>query len=144
MTRTDVMASSRPRNADAASTGRRGLRGMRGLLALPLLVLLVLAVLLPSAALAATESATEKKQLCTYNCAPEKNKEGEKEKTVTPAPKAQEDEDEPVVEQPRAEESSLPFTGFDLTWTVLGGLALVGVGASIVVVQRRQGSRGEG
>jgi hypothetical protein len=42
----------------------------------------------------------------------------------------------PTTTTPKA--SSLPFTGFDLRWTVGGGLLLVGMGFSIVTMQRRQ------
>jgi uncharacterized surface anchored protein len=37
----------------------------------------------------------------------------------------------------KATASTLPFTGFDLRWTVGMGLLLVGAGFSIVTVQRR-------
>jgi hypothetical protein len=37
-----------------------------------------------------------------------------------------------------AKAGSLPFTGFDLRWTVGGGLLLVCAGGSIMVMQRRQ------
>jgi hypothetical protein len=37
-----------------------------------------------------------------------------------------------------AKASTLPFTGFNLTWTVGGGLILVCAGGSIMVMQRRQ------
>jgi len=33
--------------------------------------------------------------------------------------------------------STLPFTGFNLTWTVGGGLLLIAAGGSIMVMQRR-------
>jgi cytoskeletal protein RodZ len=34
--------------------------------------------------------------------------------------------------------STLPFTGFDLRWTIGGGLLLIGAGFSLVMVERRQ------
>ena len=34
--------------------------------------------------------------------------------------------------------TTLPFTGFDLRWAVGGGLLLIGAGASLVLVDRRQ------
>jgi hypothetical protein len=37
-----------------------------------------------------------------------------------------------------AKASTLPFTGFDLRWTVGAGLLLVCAGGSIMVMQRRQ------
>jgi hypothetical protein len=32
----------------------------------------------------------------------------------------------------------LPFTGFDLRWTIGGGVLLIAMGFSIVTAQRRQ------
>jgi hypothetical protein len=40
--------------------------------------------------------------------------------------------------QPAKASATLPFTGFDLRWTVGAGLLLVGAGGSIMVMQRRQ------
>jgi hypothetical protein len=56
MTRTDVMASSRPRTAGAANT--KASRAMRRLMALPAVLLLGMALLAPGSALAASESNT--------------------------------------------------------------------------------------
>jgi hypothetical protein len=41
-----------------------------------------------------------------------------------------------------AKASTLPFTGFDLRWTVGGGLLLVCAGGSIMVMQRRRRDTG--
>lgn len=41
-----------------------------------------------------------------------------------------------------AKAKTLPFTGLDLRWVTLGGLLLVGMGMSIMVVQRRRQSAG--
>lgn len=35
-----------------------------------------------------------------------------------------------------AKATTLPFTGLDLRWVILGGVLLVGMGMSIVIVQR--------
>jgi hypothetical protein len=40
--------------------------------------------------------------------------------------------------QPAKASGTLPFTGFDLTWSVGAGLLLIGAGGSILVMQRRQ------
>ena len=56
MTRTDVMASSRPRNLGAAPSGTGSSTILRGLRALSIALLLALAVLLPSTAVAAEPS----------------------------------------------------------------------------------------
>jgi hypothetical protein len=37
----------------------------------------------------------------------------------------------------------LPFTGFDLRWTIGGGVLLIAMGLSLVTAQRRQ-RRGTG
>jgi uncharacterized membrane protein len=44
--------------------------------------------------------------------------------------------------EPTAKASTLPFTGFDLRWTIGAGVLLLAMGLSIVMVQRRQ-RRGE-
>ncbi|HST34106.1 MAG TPA: hypothetical protein VLJ80_11390 [Solirubrobacteraceae bacterium] len=44
--------------------------------------------------------------------------------------------------EPTAKASTLPFTGFDLRWTIGAGVLLLAMGLSIVTVQRRQ-RRGE-
>lgn len=41
-------------------------------------------------------------------------------------------------EKAKAKASTLPFTGFDLRWSVGIGVLLMGAGLSIVAVQRRQ------
>jgi uncharacterized membrane protein len=44
--------------------------------------------------------------------------------------------------EPTAKASTLPFTGFDLRWTIGAGVLLLAMGLSIMTVQRRQ-RRGE-
>jgi len=44
---------------------------------------------------------------------------------------------------PTAKASTLPFTGFDLRWTVGAGVLLLAMGFSIVTAQRRQGRKTE-
>lgn len=41
-----------------------------------------------------------------------------------------------------AKAKTLPFTGLDLRWITIGGLLLVGMGTSIMVVQRRRHGTG--
>src|SRR5277367_6567266 len=65
MTRTDVMASSRPHTTVGAASTRRGLpRALRTLVALPVGLLLSVALVAPTSALAAETGATG------YNQAP--------------------------------------------------------------------------
>jgi cell division septation protein DedD len=140
MTRTDVMASSRPRTVGAGRI-RRGAPGvMRRLAVLP--VLLALALALPGAALATESSSSGYKQtpnVPTSGTSP--SKESSKPTSST-APKS---EVAPAKSSatPEAKASTLPFTGFDLRWSIAIGLLLIGAGASIMTMQRRQrhGSR---
>lgn len=126
MTRSDVMASSRPRTAGA------GVRSFpRRILAIVALLALATALLAPAAALAGETSG--------YNQEPNKPKTGTSPSKETKAetPKA---ETEPTTATAPATEkaSTLPYTGFDLRWDVAIGAVLMAAGASIVVVQRRQ------
>ena len=58
------------------------------------------------------------------------------EKTTAPAKTSEPDKTSDQHERRSA--TSLPFTGFDLRWTIGLGLLLMAMGFSIVVVQRRQ------
>ncbi len=127
MTRTDVVASSRPQTADAAKTGPR--RSWRRRLAVPFLLLAV-ALAAPTAALAAEEG------LSTYNETKTSTSATSSAPKSSTAPSTS---TEPAKELPKT--STLPFTGFDLGNVVVIGFLLVGAGFSIVVVQRRQRSR---
>ncbi len=153
MTRTDVMASSRPRTADAAPKAGRSKSIRRGLAAVPVVLVMGFALLVPSAALAAEGTSS-------YNQAPpppptttpkttpttptptptpttgtSPSKEAEKpatkeEPTKAPSPSS----GSPA---PTAEKATLPFTGFDLRTTIALGLVLMGGGLSILLLQRR-------
>jgi hypothetical protein len=143
MTRTDVMASSRPRTVGAAPN-KRGSKALRGLLALPLVLLLALALMAPGTAFAATETTptsgynqepNEPKTTPTTGTSPSKE-----EGTPTTTP---EKETAPTSSSPAKEEAkTLPFTGFDLRWSFAIGLLLLAAGFSIVAMQRRH-RRGE-
>ncbi len=162
MTRTGVMASSRPRTAGAAPN-RRGTSGIvRGLSLLSVVLLLALA-LVPGVAVAAeptsgytttttttsgygnepnkpstTPTTTTPKTTPTTGTLP--SKEAEKPAT-TPAtePAASKTSTTPTT-SPKS--STLPFTGFDLRWDIGFGLLLLVAGFSIVAVQRRQRRHG--
>jgi hypothetical protein len=136
MTRTDVMASSRPRTAGAAPT-RKGTAGiMRRLSLLSLVVVVVMAFVGPGTALAAGSTKSGYNQTPntpTTGTSPSKESSSPKEAT-SPSSEA-----EPTTTAaPTAEKSTLPFTGFDLRWSVGAGLLLMAAGFSIVAVQRRQ------
>ncbi|HEX4188833.1 MAG TPA: hypothetical protein VHY83_13130 [Solirubrobacteraceae bacterium] len=63
---------------------------------------------------------------------PEKKETAPTTSTTTPSSSTS-----PSSEKEKA--STLPFTGFDLRWTIGMGLLLLGAGFSIVTVQRRHG-----
>ena len=148
MTRTDVMASSRPHGL-AALTGKRSLRSWRSALAIPVALMLAAALVSPSLALA--ETTTSKEGLSGYG-KEEPKKEAPKEEpksgtspskeTTTPSKEAA-PESKPSTPSPSepAKSSSLPFTGLDLRLVVAVGILMLGAGFSIVAVQRRQRRR---
>ncbi len=135
MTRTDVMASSRPRTLGAMRIGRASSTGLRGLFALVAL-LLALAVV-PGAAVAAeptsgyttttTTPASTTPAATTPSSGTLPSKEAEKPASETAPAKTT-----------SPQSSTLPFTGFDLRWDLGFGLLLLVAGFSIVAVQRRQ------
>ncbi len=132
MTRTDVMASSRPQTADAARSSGGPIRLRRAILILPILLLMAFAVASPGAAVAAgtgTESG--------YQQEPNTPKEGTSPSKESSSPST-ESTATPTSSTSPEKASTLPFTGLDLRWVVVVGLLLVGAGFSIVVVQRRQ------
>ena len=150
MTRTDVMASSRPRTPDAARKTRRKL------VSLPILLLTALALVAPGSALAATETTSGYNQEpnkppttttttttpttppATTPTTPSTGTSPSKEEG-TPATTA-EKTPEPTSETTPAKETAktLPFTGFDLRWSFAVGLTLMVAGFAIVGVQRRR------
>jgi hypothetical protein len=141
MTRTGVMASSRPRTAEAATSGRRSFGSLRGRSILSAVVVALALALAPAAAMATEPTSsytnTTPKPTTTPNSGTLPSKESEKPATTTPAT-----EPAPSSSSATPKSSALPFTGFDLRWDIGFGLLLVVAGASIVAVQRRQHSRG--
>jgi hypothetical protein len=153
MTRTDVMASSRPRKADAASIRRGSPGALRGLVIVPL-VLLALA-LVPGVAAAAeptsgyttttptTTGYSQTTPTTTKTATPATgtlpSKEAEKPTPTTPTA---ETAPAKTSSTPTPKASTLPFTGFDLRWDLGLGLLLMLAGVSIVAVQRRQHRNG--
>jgi hypothetical protein len=160
MTRTDVMASSRPQTTVATSAGSGSAHLKRRLLAAPALALGVLALLIPGAALAA-EGTSGYNQTPTTPTTPATTPTTPATTPTTPAttpattptpttgtspskeegtPAAKEEPAKatstPTTKSEKA--STLPFTGFDLRWTLAVGLLLMGAGFSIIVVQRRE------
>jgi Alphavirus glycoprotein J len=133
MTRTDVVASSRPQTEHAASIRRVSSRALRGLLALPVALLLAVALVAPTAALAATT--TTESGYSQKAPEPKSGTSPSKETKPTKAATTPEKTTTPTTETPKAQ--TLPFTGFDLRWVAGFGLVLMATGFSIVAVQRR-------
>jgi len=141
MTRTNVMASSRPETA--AATKRSGSsRARRGLLILPVVLALGLAPVTPALAAETSPNAgynnsNAKKPEPKSGTSPSKST---KTPTTTPAKEVEPatTSSTPTTSTEPAKASTLPFTGFNLTWTVGGGLLLVCAGGSIMMMQRRQ------
>jgi len=156
MTRTDVMASSRPRTQGERHTkGRTGT--LRRVVALPVVLLMGLALLAPATAAAeetsgynqtpttststgysqtpTTPATTPTTPATTPSTGTSPSKE-EKPTSTTPAK-----ETEPTTSTSPAKEAAaktLPFTGFDLRWSFGIGLLLLAAGFSIVMMQRRR------
>ncbi len=138
MTRTDVMASSRPRTAGAAPK-RNGSRATRWLTVLPIVLMLGMALFVPASALAATETNASS----GYESEPNRPEtETKPSKETEPSKEKSEPTSEATPTTTTAPEKTLPFTGFDLRWSFGIGLLLMAAGFSIVVVQRRQRREG--
>ncbi len=121
MTRTDINAKPMRRRPSRRVSLRR-------LLILPVALLLVTALAVP--ALAASSNS---EGLSNYKHPTTAKKE------VKPSTHKEEVPSEvPTTTPVPAKQSSLPFTGFDLRWTVGFGLLLMGAGGWIIVAQRRQ------
>ena len=122
MTRTDAMASSRPETSEAKGT--TGPRRLRRLAILPVLALLALALFAPAGALAAGSSS---EPTSGYNNEPEKPKsETEPAKETSTGTSTSTSGTAPSSEKA----SSLPFTGFDLRWSVAAGVLLLATAAA--------------
>jgi uncharacterized membrane protein len=154
MTRTDVVASSRPRKAIVAPKRKGSPSALRKLVVLPVAVALTMA-LVPATALAAEEGLSGYNKTTTTTTTtptttpattptPTTGTSPSKESstpTKTTAPETSSTEPSKGSE-PTAKASTLPFTGFDLRWTIGAGVLLLAMGLSIMTVQRRQ-RRGE-
>lgn len=153
MTRTDVMASSRPQTPTAAPVGRGSTSALRGLsvLSLPLVLLAVLAIMVPGTTVAAEPTSGYGQTPSTSTTPPAPattpttpattpstgtlpSKEAEKPATTEKGTEPAKTSSAPA----KAKATTLPFTGFDLRWDIGLGLVLMGAGFSIVAVQRRQ------
>jgi len=146
MTRTDVVASSRPQAADAALMRRGPSRAWRRVL---MLVALSLAVALMASTTAfAAETTTGYSQTppppttkttpTSTTPTPTTGTSPSKESSTPTTATAPTTTTTPATTPSPTTAKSLPFTGFDLRWTVGIGIVLMGMGFSIVTLQRRQ------
>jgi hypothetical protein len=133
MTRTDVMASSRPRTAGESATRKSFARVRRTLLLMPVLALLAFALAGPTSAIAASGSESGS----GYNSKPSEPGSGTSPSKESESPSSKEEPSTSPSTGKEAKSSTLPFTGLDLRWTFAVGIVLMGAGFSIVVVQRR-------
>ena len=144
MTRTDVVASSRPQKAGAAPMRKGSSSAMRRLLVLPVAFALMVALVLPTTALAAGEGLSgynNKPTTTSTTPTPTTGTSPSKESstpTKTTTPETTKGEPTTSTEPTAKKASTLPFTGFDLRWTIGGGVLLIAMGFSIVTAQRRQ------
>jgi hypothetical protein len=157
MTRTDVVASSRPQKADEA-TMRKGSPRARKLVVLSVAFALMMALVSPAAVFAAEETSpyTSKPPTTTTTTTPPptttaatptptptsgtspEKQSSTPEKSAAPETKKEEPTSTPSPTTTAKPATSLPFTGFDLRWTVAAGIVLLATGFSIVTMQRRQ------
>jgi hypothetical protein len=142
MTRTNVMASSRPQT-EKATTRSGSSRTRRRLVILPVVLALGLASVAPALA---AEPATNgygnsgaKTPTPKSGTSPSKSTKTPTTTSTTPATAVEPatTSTTPTTATEPAKASTLPFTGFNLTWTVGGGLMLIAAGGSIMVMQRR-------
>jgi len=140
MTRTDVMASSRPRTSGETATRKSFARVRRTLLLIPVLALLAVALAGPGTAPAA-EGTSGYGSTPTTPTTPSTGTSPSKESTTPSTTKEEpaKSSTSPTTEkeEAKAKASTLPFTGFDLRWSFAVGIVLMGAGFSIVAVQRR-------
>jgi cytoskeletal protein RodZ len=147
MTRTDVMASSRPRTPGAARKTRRKL------VSLPILLLTALALVVPGSALAAEGTSGYNQEPPKPTTTTETTPTPQTTTTTPSTGTSPSKEEGPAATTPtkettptsssspaKEEAKTLPFTGFDLRWSFAIGLALMIAGFSIVGMQRRRRS----
>jgi len=158
MTRTDDVASSRPRKAGATPLSR-GSRGCRRLSVVPIVLLLAAALFLPASASAAestsgysqtvptpkTTPTTPATTPTTPATTPTTGTSPSKEEKTTPEKPTPTKEAAPTsttsttpTSESKEKASTLPFTGFDLRWSIGIGVLLISAGFSIVLLERRR------
>ena len=122
---------------------RRGLSSaLRRLLVLPVALSLAVALVVPTTAFAANSTTGYNQtppSTTGYNQTPPSAGTSPSKEKSTPAKEVAPATKSSVPTTTKSTKAStLPFTGFDLRWTVGIGLLLMGMGFLIVMVQRRQ------
>jgi cobalamin biosynthesis Mg chelatase CobN len=165
MSRTDVVASIRPKQGDSGrlGSGKRSCRWLGGLLTLPAALLLAAMLAGPAPAAEPTsgygQTTTTPPTTPTTPTTPSSAGKATKPTSTTPttssgvAPAKEETTATAAKEVAPATSSSsssssakattLPFTGLDLRWVLGIGLLLLGAGFSLLWVQRRQRGGGD-
>jgi hypothetical protein len=143
--RNDFTACDGPSTAKAAATGsdrlRRGRRMRRGLVALPLALVLMVGgattalAAEPTSGYSQTSPAPKTTPAPKGEAAPTTTSSTPSKETTTATPTSS---TEPTATT-ATKATTLPFTGLDLRWVILAGVLLVGMGMSIVLVQRGRG-----
>jgi len=117
------------------------MRAARRLTLLTVLAIVALGLLAPTGALAA---GTSTEATSGYNQEPSKPSTGtspSKETTTPSTTTTTSTTPATTTTAPTTETAkTLPFTGFDLRWSLAIGVLLMAAGGSIIVVQRRRGS----
>jgi hypothetical protein len=138
MTRTGVMASSRPHKDGVGSLGVKSSGASRRLSIVVAVLMLALALVLPSGAFAASEPAAP---TAGYNQTPTTPTTTKPESGTAPSKESEpaKSTTTPTTTPTTATEpaKTLPFTGFDLRWSIAIGVLLMGAGFTIVAMQRR-------
>lgn len=143
--RNDLMALDGSTTANAAATGhgrscrRRTMR--RGLLALPLALVLTAGSATTALAVEPTSGYSQTSPAPKTTTTTTTTPKGEAAPTTTSNTASKEtsapnNRAEPTATTTTTKATTLPFTGLDLRWVILAGVLLVGMGMSIVVVQR--------
>ena len=160
MTRTDVVASSRPRGATRTGSDATRSLAARAFSALPLALIVSAGLVMPTAALAASEGlsgySTTPTTTTTTTPPPSTTPTTPTTPTTTSKSGTSPSKEEGTATTPTTSSSgvaansettttgttasksgTLPFTGFDLRWSLVVGLALIAAGFSLMVMQRR-------
>ncbi len=135
----DFMACNGSTTANATSIGRgrssRRRTMRRGLLALPLALALMTGGAATALAAEPTSGYSQTSPAPTTTTATPKGEAAPTNTSSTASKETPASSTEPTATT-ATKATTLPFTGLDLRWVILAGVLLVGMGMSIVVVQR--------